>query len=66
VNLLLDTNALLWWRAGNRQLGPRARALIARHSGIDRVRLTILPSSLRRLIFFPRALAACDLYRVQL
>jgi PIN domain nuclease of toxin-antitoxin system len=28
VRLLLDTNALLWWRAGNRKLGPRARAII--------------------------------------
>lgn len=30
MNLLLDTNALLWWRQGNRKLGPRARAIIAR------------------------------------
>ena len=30
MNLLLDTNALLWWRQGHRNLGPRARAAIAR------------------------------------
>lgn len=29
TRLLLDTNALLWWEAGSRRLGPRARAAIA-------------------------------------
>ncbi len=29
MNLLLDTNALLWWLAGNSRLGRRARAVIA-------------------------------------
>jgi PIN domain nuclease of toxin-antitoxin system len=28
VNLLLDTQALLWWRAANRRLGRRARQAI--------------------------------------
>jgi PIN domain nuclease of toxin-antitoxin system len=28
MNLLLDTQALLWWREGSRKLGPRARAAI--------------------------------------
>jgi PIN domain nuclease of toxin-antitoxin system len=28
VTLLLDTQALLWWRQGHRKLGPRARAAI--------------------------------------
>jgi PIN domain nuclease of toxin-antitoxin system len=28
VNLLLDTQTLLWWRAGNRRLGRRARLAI--------------------------------------
>jgi PIN domain nuclease of toxin-antitoxin system len=28
VNLLLDTQALLWWQAGSRKLGPRARRAI--------------------------------------
>jgi PIN domain nuclease of toxin-antitoxin system len=28
VNLLLDTQALLWWREGNRKLGPRTRQAI--------------------------------------
>lgn len=37
MNLLLDTNALLWWRAGNKQLGARARALIARDAPDVRV-----------------------------
>jgi PIN domain nuclease of toxin-antitoxin system len=29
VTLLLDSQALLWWRAGSRKLGPRARAAIS-------------------------------------
>ncbi len=37
MNLLLDTQALLWWRQGNRRLGPRARAAIARHATAVRV-----------------------------
>ena len=28
MNLLLDTQTLLWWREGSRRLGPRARAAI--------------------------------------
>jgi PIN domain nuclease of toxin-antitoxin system len=28
VTLLLDTQALLWWRTGSRKLGPTARAAI--------------------------------------
>jgi PIN domain nuclease of toxin-antitoxin system len=32
VNLLLDTQALLWWREGSRRLGPRARVAIERGS----------------------------------
>lgn len=28
MNLLLDTQTLLWWREGSRKLGPRARAAI--------------------------------------
>ena len=28
MNLLLDTETLLWWREGHRKLGPRARAAI--------------------------------------
>lgn len=28
MTLLLDTQALLWWREGSRRLGPRARAAI--------------------------------------
>ena len=30
MNLLLDTQALIWWREGNRKLGPRTRAAIER------------------------------------
>ena len=30
MNLLLDTQALLWWRQGSRKLGPRARRAIER------------------------------------
>ena len=37
MNLLLDTQALIWWRQGNRKLGPRARAAIGRHAGDVRV-----------------------------
>jgi len=37
VNLLLDTQTLLWWRQGNRRLGARARAAIARHAATVRV-----------------------------
>lgn len=29
MKLLLDTHTLLWWLAGDAQLGPQARALIA-------------------------------------
>ncbi|MGQ0735898.1 MAG: type II toxin-antitoxin system VapC family toxin [Acidobacteriota bacterium] len=35
MTLLLDTQALIWWRAGSRKLGPRARAAIER--GADQV-----------------------------
>jgi PIN domain nuclease of toxin-antitoxin system len=28
MNLLLDTQALLWWKEGSRRLGPRARRAI--------------------------------------
>jgi PIN domain nuclease of toxin-antitoxin system len=37
VNLLLDTQALLWWREGHRKLGVRARAAIERHAVSVRV-----------------------------
>jgi PIN domain nuclease of toxin-antitoxin system len=37
VNLLLDTQALLWWRQGNRRLGTRARAAITRSAVSVRV-----------------------------
>jgi PIN domain nuclease of toxin-antitoxin system len=30
VNLLLDTQTLVWWHEGSRRLGPRARAAIER------------------------------------
>lgn len=29
MTLLLDSQALLWWREGNRKLGPRAREAIS-------------------------------------
>ncbi|HUE89738.1 MAG TPA: type II toxin-antitoxin system VapC family toxin [Vicinamibacterales bacterium] len=29
MTLLLDSQALVWWREGNRKLGPRARAAIS-------------------------------------
>ena len=32
MRLLLDTQTLLWWREGNRRLGPRARAAIEREA----------------------------------
>jgi PIN domain nuclease of toxin-antitoxin system len=32
VNLLLDTQTLIWWRQGNRRLGKRAQSAIARHA----------------------------------
>jgi PIN domain nuclease of toxin-antitoxin system len=34
VNLLLDTQALLWWRTADRRLGPRARAAIEDESDV--------------------------------
>ncbi len=37
MNLLLDTNAVLWWLEGKTRLGPRARAMIARHAAEVRV-----------------------------
>lgn len=37
MNLLLDTQALIWWAAGNRRLGKRARAAIARDAASVRV-----------------------------
>jgi PIN domain nuclease of toxin-antitoxin system len=37
VNLLLDTQALLWWKAGNRKLGRRARRAIETGAGTVRV-----------------------------
>ena len=33
MNLLLDTQALLWWRDGNRRLGRRARQAIEAEAG---------------------------------
>ena len=33
MNLLLDTQALLWWRDGNRRLGRRARQAIETDAG---------------------------------
>jgi PIN domain nuclease of toxin-antitoxin system len=32
VNLLLDTQTLLWWRSANRHLGPHARQTIEREA----------------------------------
>jgi PIN domain nuclease of toxin-antitoxin system len=32
VTLLLDSQALVWWREGNRKLGPRVRAAIEREA----------------------------------
>jgi PIN domain nuclease of toxin-antitoxin system len=37
VNLLLDTQAVLWWKAGSRKLGPRARRAIEREAVSVRV-----------------------------
>jgi PIN domain nuclease of toxin-antitoxin system len=37
MNLLLDTQALLWWRQGSRKLGPRARAAIETQAATVRV-----------------------------
>ena len=37
MNLLLDTQALLWWRNSNKKLGPRARAAIKRDAADVRV-----------------------------
>lgn len=37
MKLLLDTQALLWWREGNSRLGPKARAHIARDAAEVRV-----------------------------
>ena len=38
MNLLLDTQTLLWWREGSRKLGRRARAAI--ESGATTVRVS--------------------------
>jgi PIN domain nuclease of toxin-antitoxin system len=37
VNLLLDTQALLWWKAGSRRLGRRARRAIETEAATVRV-----------------------------
>jgi PIN domain nuclease of toxin-antitoxin system len=37
VNLLVDTQALLWWKEGSRKLGPRARRAIERDAITVRV-----------------------------
>ncbi|HUF48127.1 MAG TPA: type II toxin-antitoxin system VapC family toxin [Vicinamibacterales bacterium] len=37
MNLLLDTQALLWWKAGSSRLGRRARREIERGAGTVRV-----------------------------
>ena len=37
MNLLLDTQALLWWKQGSRKLGPRARRAIERDAATVRV-----------------------------
>jgi PIN domain nuclease of toxin-antitoxin system len=37
MNILLDTQALLWWREGSRNLGPRARAVIETQAAAVRV-----------------------------
>ena len=37
MNLLLDTQAFIWWREGHRKLGPRARAAIERDATSVRV-----------------------------
>jgi len=38
VKLLLDAQALIWWREGNRKLGPRARRAI--EAGAPAVRIS--------------------------
>jgi PIN domain nuclease of toxin-antitoxin system len=38
MNLLLDTQTLLWWKEANRRLGPRARRAI--ESGATTVRVS--------------------------
>lgn len=37
MNLLLDTQALLWWKQGSRKLGRRARRAIERDAATVRV-----------------------------
>ncbi len=37
MNLLLDTQALLWWKEGSRKLGRRARRAIERDAATVRV-----------------------------
>jgi PIN domain nuclease of toxin-antitoxin system len=37
VNLLLDAQALIWWREANRKLGPHARAAIEKNAAMVRV-----------------------------
>jgi PIN domain nuclease of toxin-antitoxin system len=37
VNLLLDTQAILWWSEGSRRLGPRARRAIEREAAVVRI-----------------------------
>src|SRR5215469_2761888 len=37
MNLLLDTQALLWWREGSRKLGPHAREAIETEAATVRV-----------------------------
>jgi PIN domain nuclease of toxin-antitoxin system len=37
MNLLLDTQALIWWRQAHRRLGSRARAAIEKHAAAVRV-----------------------------
>jgi PIN domain nuclease of toxin-antitoxin system len=37
VNLLLDTQAILWWKAGSRKLGAQARRAIGRDAASVRI-----------------------------
>jgi PIN domain nuclease of toxin-antitoxin system len=37
VNLLLDTQVVLWWKDGSRKLGPRARRSIERDAATTRI-----------------------------
>ena len=37
MNLLLDTQALLWWKEGSRRLGPLARRAIERDAASVRI-----------------------------